>query len=62
VYDRRSGEKIRQTFAGKGALAAAKRWRVDARSLQNRGQLQRETRETVRELGDPTQMPPFDAS
>jgi integrase len=52
VYDRRSGEKIRQTFAGKGALAAAKRWRADALSMQNRGQLQRETRETVREVGD----------
>jgi integrase len=37
VFDRRTGTKVRQTFAGKGALAAAKAWRSDATSQQNRG-------------------------
>jgi integrase len=52
VYDRRAKARIRKTFAGKGALSAAKGWRVDALSMQRRGQLQRETRRTVREVGD----------
>ena len=37
VYDRRTGKIVRQTFSGKGALAAAKRWRADATSQQNQG-------------------------
>ena len=52
VYDARAKARIRKTFSGKGALTAAKGWRVDAASMQRRGQLQRETRRTVREVGD----------
>ena len=52
VYDRRAKARIRKTFSGKGALTAAKGWRVDAGSMQRRGQLQRETRRTVREVGE----------
>ena len=52
VYDRRAKARTRKTFSGKGALAAAKGWRVDAASMQRRGLLQRETRRTVREVGD----------
>lgn len=30
VYSKRDGKKIRRSFSGKGALAAAKGWRIDA--------------------------------
>ena len=30
VYDRRTKKKIRKTFTGQGAFAAAKLWRADA--------------------------------
>ncbi len=49
VYDRRSGQKIRKTFQGTGAQAAAKAWRVDALSALNRGKLSPTTRRTLRE-------------
>jgi integrase len=49
VFDKRTGSKIRKTFP---TLAAAKGWRTDALSMQRRGQLQKETRRTVREVGD----------
>ena len=38
VFDRRANSRIRKSFSGKGALAAAKGWRVDALSALNRGQ------------------------
>ena len=38
VFDRRTNSRIRKSFSGKGALAAAKGWRVDALSALNRGQ------------------------
>jgi integrase len=37
VYDKRTGKKVRKHFSGKGALAAAKGWRIDALSDLNRG-------------------------
>jgi integrase len=46
VYDRRSGGKIRKTFP---TLAAAKAWRADATSQQNRGRQIAPTRLTLHE-------------
>src|SRR5947208_1334228 len=37
------GAQRRKKFSGKGALAAAKRWRIDALSQKNRGQLPQQT-------------------
>jgi integrase len=37
VYNRRTHNQVRQTFSGKGALAAAKAWRADATSQMYRG-------------------------
>lgn len=39
VYSARDGKKIRRTFSGQGALAAAKGWRSDASSAVRRGQM-----------------------
>lgn len=39
VYSARDGKKIRRTFAGQGAIAAAKGWRSDASSAVRRGQM-----------------------
>ncbi len=49
VYSPREGKKIRRTFRGKGALAAAKGWRADALSALHRGTLTVPTRVTVDE-------------
>jgi integrase len=43
VFSRRDGRKIRRTFAGKGALAAAKAWRADATHQLSRGTLRAPT-------------------
>ncbi len=52
VYDRRDGAKIRKTFTGKGALAAAKRWRADATSQMNAGKRIGPSAMTLREAAD----------
>src|SRR5262245_32457043 len=39
AFDRRAGRKVRKTFTGKGALAAAKGWRADAIGAVRRGEL-----------------------
>ena len=52
VYDRRSGQKIRKTFSGKGALSAAKSWRNDALAAANHGMLALPTRQTLREAAE----------
>ncbi len=49
VYDRRDGAKVRKTFTGKGALAAAKRWRADATSQMNAGKRIGPSATTLRE-------------
>jgi integrase len=49
VYSPRDQRKIRRTFRGKGALAAAKGWRADALSAQRRGTLTTPSRVTVEE-------------
>lgn len=50
VWEKRSKTKLRKTFSGKGAFAAAKRWRTDAAAQVQHGALQRETRESVRDI------------
>jgi integrase len=52
VYSAREGKKIRRTFRGKGAEAAAKVWRVDAMVALRRGELHSPTRVTLREAGE----------
>jgi len=52
VFDRRTKTKIRKTFAGKGALAAAKRWRHDASSQQNAGKPIGPSKLTLRQAAD----------
>jgi hypothetical protein len=37
VYSKRDGKKIRRSFSGKGAHAAAKGWRTDGRSRSGTG-------------------------
>jgi len=49
VFSRREGRKIRKTFSGKGALAAAKGWRSDAQSAVRKGTMKAPTRTTVAE-------------
>src|SRR5215831_10510495 len=39
--------KIRRTFTGKGALAAAKKWRVDAQHATGRGELKFERKQRL---------------
>jgi integrase len=46
------GYKQRETFTGKGALTAAKRWREDATSDLRRGKLAEPSRRTLREVAD----------
>jgi integrase len=48
VYDRRDGIKTWKTFTGKGALAAAKKWRADATSQLGAGKRVAPSRETLR--------------
>lgn len=49
VWSRRDGRKIRRTFTGKGAKAAAKAWRQDAAGELRRGRLRAPTSTTLRE-------------
>ena len=48
VYDRRTKNKIRQTFTGKGAKAAAKAWRQDAGVGLRKGTLRAPSATTIR--------------
>lgn len=52
VFDRRSGSKVRKTFAGVGALSAAKSWRADSLSAQGRGKNIAPSKRTLREAAD----------
>jgi integrase len=52
VWDRRSNQLVRKSFAGKGALAAAKAWRADALSAQGRGKNIAPSKRTLREAAD----------
>jgi integrase len=52
VYSRRDGKLIRRTFSGKGALSAAKGWRLDAQAGLRRGTLSAPTRRTLREAAE----------
>jgi integrase len=49
VYSAREGKKIRKTFRGKGAMAAAKGWRADAIGGLRRGTMRAPTATTLRE-------------
>jgi integrase len=49
AFDRKSGKKIRETFAGRGALSAAKAWRSEAATGLRRGTLRASTPTTVRQ-------------
>ena len=51
AYERRSKKKIRKTFSGEGAYAAARAWRVDASGAVRRGELQATTRQTIEQAG-----------
>jgi len=50
--DKRTGQRIRETFRGPGALAAAKGWRSDAITQVRRNRWQPPTQRTLREVGD----------
>jgi len=52
AYDKKTKTKIRQTFTGTGALAAAKSWRSDATGAVKRGTMRAPTQETLRETAD----------
>jgi integrase len=47
IYDKRSKKLVRKSFAGKGALSAAKAWRHDALSAVAKGRLAPRTQLTV---------------
>jgi integrase len=49
VYSRRDHKKIRETFTGKGARAAAKTWRQDAAGALRRGTMRAPTATTIRQ-------------
>jgi integrase len=52
VFSKRDGKKIRQTFSGPGAKAAAKQWRSDATRAVRLKKLRAPTRKTVREAAE----------
>jgi hypothetical protein len=52
VWSARDERKIRKTFAGTGALAAAKAWRSDAIGEVRRGALRPPTQRTLRQAGE----------
>src|SRR5205809_7789664 len=52
VFSKRDGKKIRKTFAGHGALAAAKGWRIDATKLVKDKRLRAPTGRTLRQEVD----------
>jgi integrase len=49
IFDPASNAKIRKTFRGAGARAAAAQWRIDAGHAKARGRLRAPTRRTLRE-------------
>ncbi len=52
IYDKRSAKLVRKTFAGKGALSAAKQWRHDALSAVAKGRLAPRTQLTVADAAE----------
>jgi integrase len=52
VYSKRDGKKIRKTFSGHGALAAAKGWRTDAQKLVKDKRLRAPTGRTLQQEVD----------
>src|SRR4051812_20506570 len=52
VWDAETGTKVRRTFTGAGALAAAKNWRADRTVAKEKGERLGPTRVTLREAGD----------
>ena len=52
IFDRRINSKIFKTFAGTGALAAAKAWRADATSQLNRGKQVAQSKQTLRDVAE----------
>lgn len=52
VYDKRTKSKIRRTFSGRGAFAAAKGWRTDALGALRKGTLKSATRQTLQQAGE----------
>src|SRR6266571_3787127 len=52
VWSKRDGQKIRQTFSGKGALSAAKNWRSDSTRAVRLKQLRAPTTKNVRQAVD----------
>jgi integrase len=52
VYSKRDRRKVRKTFSGKGALAAAKAWRADLQSAAYRGKLRAPTQKTLSAAAD----------
>ena len=52
VYDKREQTKIRKTFSGRGALAAAKSWRASATTQLELGRNVAQTRKTLREAAE----------
>jgi len=48
----KNGQKVRRTFSGPGARAAAQQWRADALSELGKGTLAAPTRTTVREIAE----------
>jgi integrase len=52
VFSKRDGKKIRKTFSGHGALAAAKGWRIDATKLVKDKRLRAPTGRTLQQEVD----------
>jgi integrase len=52
VWSPREKKKIRRTFTGPGAFAAAKNWRSDATSAVRKGTLKAATRQTLQQAGE----------
>jgi integrase len=52
VYSKRDGKKIRKTFTGRGAMTAAKGWRVDATKLVKDKRLRAPTSRTLQQEVD----------
>lgn len=52
AFDKRTGKKIRKTFSGSGAQAAAKNWRADATESVRRGTMRPATQTTLRQAAE----------
>ena len=52
AFDKRTGKKLRKTFTGAGAIAAAKGWRADATGAVRRGTLKPASSITLREAAE----------